>query len=307
MDIKVAFTSRDIVPDVKRALASIKQLADRLYIAYRKADIEPRNIVLSHGFYPVDGLHLTSTTMDNVAGTSPKDVIENLSATERERFGFRKVRERWYRTMNSPLEQSPYYQLRVEMLVDGVEEQACRLEAKGFTLAFHPLMYTFDLRFVTLHFKDMVCGPFVGQVFYADTDTPLPSSGTEERTGLFGPLVHIQLVEFLAALKREAIPSLYIRDPSGYLESGNVSELVTACKQAGMTLTHFWETLSTHENTAPGEEAFFKGSLDLPEPSHLPDLEGAVGSEERLRQLEQFLVTHGHLLPDIDKLLADGR
>jgi hypothetical protein len=306
MDLKVAFTSQDTVPDVDHALASVKRLAERLHIAYRKADIEPRNILLSHGFYPVDGAHFNSET-----GKSPKEMIETLSDGERETLGFRKVRGRWYRTMNAPLEQNPYYQLRVGMLADGVEEQACRLEARGFTLALHPLMYTFDLRFITLQFEDMTgkkttCGSFVGQVFYADTDTPLPSSEIEERTGLFGPLVHMQLVEFLAALKREAIPSLYIRDPSGYLETGNVGELVTACKQAGMTLTHFWNALSQSENATP-EEAFFKGNLDLPEHSRPPVLEGTVGSEERLRQLGNFLVTHGHLLPDIDKLLADGR
>ncbi len=301
MDLKVAFASQDIVPNVDHALACVKQLAQRLHIAYREADIEPRNILLSHGFYPVDRSHFNAEK-----GKSPKEMIETLSDGERETLGFRKVRGRWYRTMNGPLEQNPYYQLRVGMLADGVEELSCKLEAKGFTLAFHPLMYTFDLRFITLHFKNTTCGPFIGQVFYADTDTPLPSSEIEERTGLFGPLVHMQFVEFLAALKRKAIPSLYVGDPSNYLEHGNVFELSTACEQAGMTLTHFWNALSQSEN-APPEEAFFKENLDLPEHSCPPALEGAVGNEERLRQLGEFLVANGHLLPDIDKLLADGR
>jgi hypothetical protein len=281
MDLKVAFTSQDTVPNVDEVLTTIRNLSKRLQIAQRETNME-KKILLQPGFYAVS--------------------VEQLSAADRERFGFRELRGQWYRTPNGEMEQSPYYKLRVKMLEDNVDLE-CRLEARGFVLALHPQMYTFNLSLITLHFENKRCGPFVGQIVSIDGETPFPSSEIEERTGLFGPLVHIQLVEFLAALKREAVPSLYIRDPSGYLEHGDTSKLTRTIQEADP----FWKPLI---DGGVQESESVRAALGLPDiDQELAGLNlvGEVGSSERVEALEHFLMTRGHPLPDIDTLLANGR
>ena len=124
-----------------------------------------------------------------------------------------------------------------------------------------------------------------------------PYSEIEERTGLFGPLVHMQMVEFLAALKRIAIPSLYIRDPSGYLESGDAFALLEAFNVAELAYGDFFALMFP---TLEAPEFGDKQQL-------IPDLSGPVGSDQRVRQLEEFLFVRGIPLPDIDDLLERGR
>lgn len=279
MDLKVAFTSQDIVPDAAYALEVAQGLAQRLHIAHRRAHLPRQANRLEHGFFPL---------LD--------EQVVGFSKAQREQLGIRKLRGAWYRTEQGPLEQSPYYRYRVGMLEQGVESVEAELEALGQRLAFHPNMYTFELRFISLHLPGQTLGPFVGGLMDWGKRW-FPYSEIEERTGLFGPLVHMQMVEFLAALKRIAIPSLYIRDPSGYLESGDVFALLEAINAAELTYGDIFAMMF------PTLEAPEMGSKE----QLIPDLRGEVGSEQRLRQLEEFLFVQGVPVPDIDDLLARGR
>ena len=292
MDIKVAFTSQALVPNPAGALEVARGLAERLHIAHRPAVFKPQYIELPHGFFPIPAA--------TVAQLSPHHIAQQ---------GLRQIRGEWYRTANGQLEQSPYYQWRLGQLEAGIEQSWCEIEAVGLRLALHPNMHSFDLLLITLHLEHQTIGPFTGQVF-PEMDL-FPSSEIEERTGLFGVLVHMQLVEFLAALRREAIPSLYIRDPSGYLEHGDVLELFTAFENAGFGYQSFLEALTIPQDATPDQTRQLKAFWRLPETEDktlaLPDLRGEVGSEGRIAAFEEFLFLSGVTPVDIDHLIAEGR
>jgi hypothetical protein len=279
MDLKVAFTSQDVVPDVVYALEVAQGLAERLCIAHRAAHLSRRFNRLEHGFFALSD-----------------EQVKGFTKAQREQLGIRKLHGHWYRTERGPLEQSPYYRYRLAMLEQNLGAVDSEIEALGLRLALHPNMYTFELRFISLYLSGQTVGPFVGGLMDWGQGW-FPYSEIEERTGLFGPLVHMQMVEFLAALKRIAIPSLYIRDPSGYLERGDVFALLEAMNLAEMTYQDFF--------------ALIFPSLEMPEIGEknqlIPDLSGPVGSEKRVRQLEEFLLNCQASTPDIDDLLARGR
>jgi hypothetical protein len=280
MDIKVAFTSQDFVPDATRAFSVADTLMTRLRIAHRPAHLERQPARLPHGFIP----------------TPSGFQVGQLSDAQRRHYTVRELRGETYLLESGPLEQSPYYRLRVQMLEDGTNEMDVELEALGMHVAIHEHAFTFNLSFITLHIARKPFGTFTGSLIPDFADMPFfPSSGIEERTGLWGPLVHLQLVECLAALKRETVPSLYIRDPSSYLETGDVFALLEAMNVAGYTYDEFSQWIG----------------LDLPEiqekEQFLPVLSGPVGSEERIAQLEEFLFTRGVPPVNIDDLLARGR
>jgi hypothetical protein len=279
MDLKVAFTSQDVVPDVEYAFKVAQELAERLHIAHRPAHLERQWQGFEHGFLPL-----------------PEEYVTPLSKSQRQELGIRKLYGAWYRSENGPMGQSPYYRHRVGMLERGQEAVEGELEATGFRLALHPNMFTFELRFITMYLPDRTVGPFVGGLMDWG-QAWFPYSEIEERTGLFGPLVHMQLVEFLAALRRIAIPSLYIRDPSGYLEHGDSFALLEAMDIAGMGYQELLELMVPNHQPP---EILDKHQL-------IPDLSGSVGSAGRVRHLEEFLFTQGIPLTDIDSLIEQGR
>jgi hypothetical protein len=280
MDIKIAFTSQDFVRDPARAFSVTSDLMTRLRIAHRPAHLERRPIRIPHGFIPMPaGFH-----------------AEQLNDAQRRHYTVRELRGETYLLESGPLEQSPYYQWRVQMLEDGLDEADCELEALGMHVAIHENAFTFNLSFITLHVGGKPFGTFTGSLIPDFGGAAyFPSSGIEERTGLWGPLVHMQVVECLAALKRETVLSLYIRDPTAYLETGDAFALLEAMNVAGYTYDAFSRWIG----------------LELPEiqdkQQFLPVLEGAVGSAERIAQLEAFLFTQGTAPVDIDDLLARGR
>ena len=295
MDIKVAFTSQGFVPDAKAALESATRLAERLHIAHRPLNVPRQPNRFPHGFI----------------GYEP-ELFKQFNPKQLEHYKVREVRGMFYLLEDGPLQQSPYYQRRVAMLEAGQESLEGEVEALGLRLAFHPSMYTITLQFITLHEKGERFGTFVGQLLPDLGGEPyFPSSEIDERTGLFGVLVHMQMLEFLAALKLEAVPSLYILDPTGYLENGDVLELMTTFEGAGFTYQRFMEMLAIPEDATLEQQRELKAFWRLPETEDktlaLPDLRGEVGSEGRIATFEEFLFLSGVAPVDIDNLIAEGR
>jgi hypothetical protein len=292
MDVKVGFASQDFVPDQERALRAAERLADRLKIAHRPAHLARQPVRLSHGFI----------------GYQP-ELFRQFTPEQLKPYRVREIGGQFYLLEDGPLQQSPFYRFRVRMLEEGREELMGELEATGLRLALHPLMHTFALQFITLHLGGRPFGPFVGEVL-SDMDN-FPSSEIEVRTGLFGVLVHMQMVEFLAALKREAIPSLCIREPTGYSGNGDVLELMTTLEGAGFGYQRLIETLAIPEDATPQERRELQAFWRLPETEDkelaLPDLSGPVGSPPRIAALEEFLFLSGIPLVDIDDLIGRGR
>ena len=279
VDLKVAFTTLDAVPDVAGALASARALADRLRIAHRPVGLPRRANRLEHGFFP-----------------APDDFVRTLNPERIEAFGMRQVRGQWHRFDVGPIAESPCYRFRVRMLEDGVDALDGEIEGQGLRLAVNETMFTIEVQLVTMTFGKEIVGPFTAALFDMG-GWWLPGSEIDERTSIAGPLAHMQLVEFLAAWRREAVPSLYIRDPSGYLEHGDVFALLEAMNLAGAQLGELMQALF------PGERMPDIQDMDRA----LPQLSGAVGSAERVAQLEQFLFTNGVTAPDIDDMLERGR
>lgn len=295
MDIRVAFTSQDFVPEPQRALEAAQGLADRLKIAHRSANLVRQPVRLPHGFI----------------GYEP-ELFRQLTPQQLEPYLVREIRGQFYLLEDGPLQQNPYYRRRVQMLEAGQEWLEGEVEALGLRLAFHPSMYTFNLKFITLYERGERLGTFAGQLLLDLGGEPyFPSSEIDERTGLFGVLVHMQMVEFLAALKREAVPSLCILEPTGYLERGEVLELMTTFEGAGFTYQRFLEALVISEDATAQEQRELKAFWRLPESEDkslaLPDLRGPVGSPERIAALEEFLFLSGVAPVDIDHLIAEGR
>lgn len=281
MDLKVAFTAVDFVPDVEATLECAAQLAASLRIGHTPNSFARSTIEYWHGFVPL-----------------PKANVEMTNPSQLKQLGFRQIHGDWYRSENGPLEQNPYYQYRLRQLEAGRTSVPAQLEAKGIHLGVHEHMYTINLRLISLHLKDQktVIGPFVGDLFET-SDSWLPFHELEERTTVGGPLTHIRLIEFLAALKREAIPSLVVRDPSNYLEHGDVFALLETMNIATDEFSQLAKSLSDN--------------LEIPDindsQSAIPNLTGPVGSETRIAQLEQFLDSHKVLAPDIHDMLERGR
>jgi hypothetical protein len=278
VDIKVAVAARDFVDDVPRALETLESLLTRLHIAHRPKITSSRTVQLVPGFIPM-----------------PPEVLTQLNHAQRAHYRPLEVRGETYLLERTALQDNPYYRLRVQMLEDGVEALECRLEAHGFTLAIHEQAFTFAVEFITLEPVDRAFGTFIGQLVDFGRGDPFPSSEIEERTGLWGPLVHMEFVECLAALKRAAIPSLVIRDPSGYAEQGDAFALLEAMNLAGYTYDAVSQWIGLELPDIQDKQQF------------IPNLSGAVGSEERINQLEAFLFTNGIAPVDIDDLLERGR
>jgi hypothetical protein len=281
VDLQVACATLDWVSDPDRALNVVRDTAARLRIATSEHRRRRDPYEWKHGFI----------------GFSD-DRYERLTPQQRETWPLRRIREQWYTLPDTPIERSPYYQRRVQMLEDGVESMTGRLEAHGLKLALHENMFTFDFLFITLEFPDETVGPFLGLLGDLG-ECVFPVSEIEERTGLFGPLVHMQFVEFLAAIKREAIPSLYIRDPSGYAEHGDVARLLEAMDISAQSYEAMFKAL------APSLKVADVIQEDARAP--IPMLTGEVGSPERIAQFEHYLFAHGVTAPDIDALLEQGR
>jgi hypothetical protein len=281
MDIKVAFTSIDNVQNLEQALESARQLAQRLCIGHTATRFQRTKIDYWHGFMPL-----------------PAEYLERMQANQLEQLGFRQIQSGWHRLDTGPLAQSPYYQYRIQLLEAGINNIPLQVEADGICLAVHEHMFTINLRLINLHLEDQktIIGPFVGDLFETN-DSWMPFHELEERTTVGGPLAHIRLIEFLAALKREAIPSLVIRDPSNYLEHGGIFALLETMNIATDEFGKLWES--------------FFGELEMPDindiQSAIPNLSGPVGSEERIAQLEQFLALHHFVAPNIHDMLERGR
>jgi hypothetical protein len=281
MDLKVAFTAVECVPNVAQALDCAGRLASRLRIGHTPTRFERTVIEYWHGFVPL-----------------PEENLRNIDTSQLGPLGFRELHGQWYRTENGVLEQNPYYQYRLQMLEHNTNSLPVQLEAEGICLAVHAHMFTINLRLISLHLENQktVIGPFVGDLFETG-DSWMPFHELEERTTVGGPLAHIRMVEFLAALKREAIPSLEIRDPSGYLEHGDVFALLETMNIATDEFSKFAQSLS--------------GELEIPDindtQSAVPSLSGPVGSEGRIAQLEQFLISNNFVAPDIHGMLERGR
>ena len=280
MDLKVAYAALDWVPDPENAFRVAKNTAARLKIAAKEHRVARKKYEWQHGFIGMT-----------------EDQYQQLTPQQRT-LPLRKIRDEWYVIPERPIEQSPYYQHRVRMLSDGVASMTGSLEAAGLKLALHERMFTMDFLFITLRLPNETVGPFLG--ILADFgDWVYPGSEIEERTGLFGPLVHMQFVEFLSAVKREAIPSLFIRDPSGYADHGDVFGLLEAMNISASTYETLFQALfPTLEIT---------GVIQHDPRALIPMLEGEVGSPERIQQFEHYLFTHGVAAPDIDALLEQGR
>ena len=281
MDIKVAFTSVDFVRDFEQALGTAHQLAQRLRIGHTSTRFERITINYWHGFLPL-----------------PEEYLKRMKPNQLEQLGFRQIQGGWHRLDTGPLAQNPYYQYRIGLLEQGIERLPLQVEADGICLAVHEHMFTINLRLVTLHFEDQktIIGPFVGDLFEMG-DSWMPFHELEERTTVGGPLAHIRLIEFLAALKRKAIPSLTIRDPSKYLEHGDVFALLETMNIATDEFGKLAKSLS--------------GDLEIPDINDsqiaIPNLSGPVGSENRVAQLEQFLESHHFVAPNIHAMLERGR
>ena len=281
VDLKVAFTAVKTVPDVPRVLECAAQLAQRLRIGFTMTRFERTAIEYWHGFNPL-----------------PAQYLERMTPDQLERQGYRNIRGGWHRLDKDPLSKSPYYQYRIQMLEAGTYSTPVALEADGICLAVHENMFTIHLRLISMHLEDqkMIIGPFVGDLFET-SDSWMPFHELEERTTVGGPLAHIRLIEFLAALKREALPSLVIRDPSHYLKRGDVFALLETMSIATDEFGKFAKSLS--------------GNLEIPDindtQSAIPNLSGPVGSESRIAQLEQFLDSHSFVAPDIHDMLERGR
>jgi hypothetical protein len=276
MDIKVAFATQEPIPDVARAVQVLGDLLTRLRIGHCALPLESKPVQLPHGFFPIRS-----------------GMLEHLTKAQRLHYTVRHLRGKTYILEHGPLEQTPHYQWRVQLLEAGIETVDVMLEAQGFQIALHQHAMTFDWRIIALHEADQSIGPFTGQIF--GEEQPFPSSIIVERTGLWGPLVHMQFVECLAALKREAIPSLTIHDPSGYADHGDVFALLEAMSIADVTYNEFSKAIGLpplEPQTAP---------------LFVPALEGAVGSADRVRQLEEFLFTQGIAPVDIDALMVRKR
>jgi hypothetical protein len=281
MDLKVAFTSTDFVPNVEQALECAGQLAQRLRIGQTPTRFERTTIELWHGLVPL-----------------PEEYLNRMKPNQLEQLGFRQIQGGWHRLDHGPLAQSPYYQYRLQLLKAGINTTPLQFEADGICLAVHEQMFTINLRLISLYLEDQktIIGPFVGDLFQT-SDSWMPFHELEERTTVGGPLAHIRMIEFLAALKREAIPSLAIRDPSNYLEHGDVFALLEAMN------------IATDEFGELVKSLF--GELEMPDindtQSTIPNLSGPVGSENRIAQLEQFLESHHFVAPDIHDMLERGR
>jgi hypothetical protein len=281
MDLKVAFTAVESVPNVEQALACASQLAQSLRIGHMPTRFERTAIDYWHGFVPL-----------------PEEYLKRMQPNQLEQLGFRQIQGGWHRLDNGPLAQSPYYQYRIRLLEAGINTTPLQLEADGICLAVHEHMFTINLRLINLHLEDQktIIGPFVGDLFETN-DSWMPFHELEERTTVGGPLAHIRLIEFLAALKREAIPSLEIRDPSNYLEHGDVFALLETMNIATDEFGKLAQSLS--------------GELEIPDINDtqkaIPSLSGPVGSESRIAQLEQFLISNNFIAPDIHDMLERGR
>jgi hypothetical protein len=281
MDLKVAFTSTDFVPNVEQALESAEQLARRLRIGQTPTRFQRTSTEYWHGFMPL-----------------PEEYLKRMQATQLEQLGFRQIQGGWHRLDQGSLAQSPYYQYRIQLLEAGINTTPLQLEADGICLAVHEHMFTINLRLISLYLEDQktIIGPFIGDLFET-SDSWMPFHELEERTTVGGPLAHIRLIEFLAALKREAIPSLAIRDPSNYLEHGDVFALL---ETMNIATDEFGELVKS-----------LFGELEMPDindpQSAIPNLSGPVGSENRIAQLEQFLESHHFVAPDIHDMLERGR
>jgi hypothetical protein len=278
VDLKVAIAGRDFIENSPHVLETLGSLLTRLGIAHRPKHVSSRRIDLQHGFIPM-----------------PREILTQLTEAQRQHFRVLEVRDEVYLLEHSALQDNPYYRLRVQMLEDGVESLSCTLESSGVVVAIHENAFTFSIECITLTPADRPFGTFLGTLVDFGGDNPFPSSEIEERTGLWGPLVHMQFVECLMALKRVAVPSLVVRDPSGYAEHGDVFMLLEAMNLAGYTYDAVSDWIG----------------LPLPEiqdkQQTVPNLSGAVGSEARIQQLEAFLFTNGITPVDIDDLLARGR
>jgi hypothetical protein len=280
MDLKVACAALDWVADPEHALRAAQETAARLKIATRKHRVVRTKYHWHHGLFGMTG-----------------DQYEQLTP-QQHTLPLRKIRDEWFIIPDTPIEQSPYYRRRVRMLEDNAEPIKGSLEAHGLKLALHENMFTTDFLFITLRFRKETVGPFLGLLAGTD-DWVYPGSEIEERTGLFGPLVHMQFVEFLSAVRREAMPSLFIRDPSGYADHGDVFQLLEAMNVSMDTYQTLFEALF------PGFEI---GDVIQRDPRALiPMLAGEVGSPERIQQFEHYLFTHGVAAPDIEALLERGR
>ncbi len=280
MDLKVACAALDWVPNPEHALRMAYDTAARLKIAAKEHRLVREKYEWQHGFIGMT------------------DDQYRLLTPQQRTLPPRKIRDEWYILPDTPIEQSPYYRRRVRMLEDGVESMTGSLEAVGLKLALHERMFTMDFLFITLRFPTETVGPFLG-ILAEFGDWVYPGSEIKERTGLFGPLVHMQFVEFLSAVKREAIPSLFMNDPSGYADHGDVFQLLEAMNVSMDTYQTLFEALF------PGFEV---GDVIQHDPRALiPLLEGEVGSPERIRQFEHYLFTHGVAAPNIEALLERGR
>jgi hypothetical protein len=280
MDLKVACAALDWVADPEHALRVAQKTAAQLKIATKEHLLVREPYEWQHGFFGMND-----------------DQHQQLTPQQRS-LPFRKIRDEWFIIPDTPIEQSPYYRRRVRMLEDNMASMTGRLEGYGLKLALHENMFTVDFLFITLRFRKETVGPFLGLL--ADFgDWVYPGSEIEERTGLFGPLVHMQFVEFLSAIRREAIPSLFIRDPSGYADHGDVFQLLEAMNVSMDTYQTLFEALF------PSLEI---GDVIQRDPRALiPMLQGEVGSPERVTQFEHYLFTHGVAAPDIEALLERGR
>jgi hypothetical protein len=281
VDLKVAFTAVKTVPDVPRVLECAAHLAQRLRIGFTRTRFERTAIEYWHGFNPL-----------------PAQYLERMTPDQLEQQGYREIRSGWHRLDKDAFSKSPYYQYRIQMLNTGTYSVPVELEADGICLAVHDHMFTIHLRLISLHLEDQktIIGPFVGDLFET-SDSWMPFHELEERTTVGGPLAHIRLIEFLAALKREALPSLAIRDPSHYLKRGDVFAFLETMSIATDEFGRFAKSLSSN--------------LEIPDindtQSAIPNLSGPVGSESRLAQLEQFLDSHSFVAPDIHDMLERGR
>ena len=171
MDLKVAFTAVDFVPDVEATLECAARLAARLRIGHAPSSFARTAIEYWHGFVPL-----------------PQANVEMTTPSQLEQHGFRHIHGNWYRSENGPLEQNPYYRYRLRQLEAGQTSVPAQLEANGIHLGVHELMYTINLRLISLHLEDQktVIGPFVGDLFET-SDSWLPFHELEERTTVGRP------------------------------------------------------------------------------------------------------------------------
>jgi|GEM_PF-3685386 len=268
MDLQVSFSARNLIPDVGAFLEAARTLAFRLRLAQRPLHAQDPEYAVGHGFVPM-----------------PLETEVRLNEAQRRHFTLHKLRGELYLTESGPLEDNPYYRWRLAMLEGGGPDRNGVLEASGLLLGIHERVWAFEFMAVALEYgRGERVGPFLGGVV-----SGVAFSQQDVRTGFAGPLAHMQLLEFLTALRREVLPSLHIRDPSGYLESGDVLALLEAMGYARESYAALFEEF--FDDPALAERLQGSGGL--------PVLEGEVGSPARVVALERYLTQSRIPVPEL--------